>query len=81
MLTLEFLKRQRKPVAHTRGSQIIASVRLNITDEIGARVFVVDAKDEEALRYYQKFGMMVDTNDPQRLYLLFKDVKKILGVR
>ena len=54
---------------------------LNITDEIGARVFVVDAKDEEALRYYQKFGLMADTNDPQCLYLLFKDVKKILGVR
>jgi GNAT superfamily N-acetyltransferase len=52
---------------------------LNITDDLGARAFVVDAKDEEALRFYAKFNMMVDPIDPHRLYLLFKDVKRILA--
>ena len=52
---------------------------LNITEELGARAFIVDAKDEDALRYYQKFQMMIDPQDPYRLYLLFKDIKKILA--
>ncbi len=52
---------------------------LNITDDLGARVFVVDAKDDDALRFYERFGMMVDAQDLRRLYLLFKDIKKILG--
>lgn len=52
---------------------------LNITDELGARAFVVDAKDEDALRFYGKFNMMPDPDDPHRLYLLFKDIKKILA--
>ena len=52
---------------------------LNITEELGARAFVVDAKDDEALRFYNKFNMMIDAQDPRRLYLLFKDIKKILG--
>jgi GNAT superfamily N-acetyltransferase len=52
---------------------------LNITEELGARAFIVDAKDEDALCYYQKFQMMVDPQDPYRLYLLFKDIKKILA--
>ena len=52
---------------------------LNITEELGARAFIVDAKDEDALRYYQKFSMMSDPQDPYRLYLLFKDIKKILA--
>lgn len=52
---------------------------LNITQELGARVFAVDAKDDEALRFYTKFNMMRDPVDPHRLYLLFKDIKKILA--
>lgn len=56
---------------------------LNITDELGARAFVVDAKDAAAARFYAKFGMMSPPETPassaQRLYLLFKDVKKILA--
>lgn len=52
---------------------------LNITEELGARAFVVDAKDENALRFYRRYGMMADSQDAQRLYLLFKDIKKILA--
>lgn len=52
---------------------------LNITEELGVRAFVVDAKDEAALRFYRQFNMMADAQDSQRLYLLFKDIKKILA--
>jgi GNAT superfamily N-acetyltransferase len=52
---------------------------LNITEELGARAFVVDAKDEDARHFYHRFQMMVDSQDPHRLYLLFKDIKKILA--
>ncbi len=52
---------------------------LNITEELGARAFVVDAKDEDAIRFYAQFGMMTNPDNPRRLYLLFKDVKKILA--
>lgn len=52
---------------------------LNITEELGVGAFVVDAKDEDALRFYNQFKMMTDANDSHRLYLLFKDIKKILA--
>lgn len=52
---------------------------LNITEELGARAFVVDAKDEEAARFYARFGMMASPANSFRLFLLFKDVKKILS--
>ena len=50
---------------------------LRITDDLGARAFVTDAKDEEAARFYRKFGFAQFPNS-NRLYLLFKDVKKLL---
>ena len=53
---------------------------LNITAELGARAFVVDAKDEDALRFYSQFQMMSDESNPNRFYLLFKDIKKILAL-
>lgn len=52
---------------------------LNITEELGVRAFVVDAKDEDALRFYNQFNMRADFHDSHRLYLLFKDIKKILA--
>ena len=52
---------------------------LHITDDLGARAFVVDAKDEDALRFYAQFNMMAAPQEPNRLYLLFKDIKKILA--
>lgn len=52
---------------------------LRITDELGARVFVVDAKDEEAARFYGRFGMQAAPDEPRRLFLLFKDVRQLLA--
>lgn len=51
---------------------------LNVTEEMGARAFVVDAKDEEAVAFYKRFGMEAAPDNPQRLYLLFKDIRKLL---
>lgn len=52
---------------------------LNITAELGARAFVVDAKDEDARLFYTRFAMMSSPDNPLRLYLLFKDIKKLLA--
>lgn len=51
---------------------------LTITDNLGARAFVVDAKDDEALRFYGRFNMMPAPDDPRRLFLLFKDIQALL---
>ena len=48
---------------------------LSVTEELGVRAFVVDAKDENAAKFYQKFDMMFLPDNPNKLFLLFKDVK------
>jgi GNAT superfamily N-acetyltransferase len=52
---------------------------LSITQELGARVFVVDAKDGDAIRFYSRLRMMSAPNNPNRLYLLFRDVRRLLA--
>lgn len=52
---------------------------LGVTEELGVRAFVVDAKDEDAANFYQKFDMMFLPDNTNKLFLLFKDVKKILA--
>lgn len=52
---------------------------LTIVEHLGARAFMVDAKDDEAARFYSRFGMVAAPNNPHRLYLLFKDVRKLLS--
>ena len=52
---------------------------LSVTEELAVRAFVVDAKDENAAKFYQKFDMMFLPDNPNRLFLHFKDVKKILA--
>jgi len=51
---------------------------LNATEAIGARAFVVHAKDEEARAFYQKFNMVPAPDNPFHLFLLFKDVRATL---
>jgi len=52
---------------------------INISQQLGVRVFVVDAKDDEAVRFYAKFRMMSAAGNPYRLYLLFKDIRSLLA--
>ncbi len=41
------------------------------------RLFVVDAKDEEAKRFYERFDMVASPHNPMRLFLLYKDLVPI----
>lgn len=44
----------------------------------GVRAFAVRANDEEARRFYEGFDFIASPTDPLHLYLLLKDVRRIL---
>lgn len=45
----------------------------------GIRAFAVHAKDEDARRFYQKFDFIPSPTDPMHLFVLVKDVRRILS--
>ena len=47
-------------------------------DIIGCRAVMVQAKDEAAKTFYQRFGFELSPSDPFRLFLLMKDIKASL---
>jgi predicted N-acetyltransferase YhbS len=47
-------------------------------DIVGCRAVMVQAKDETARGFYQRFGFEPSPTDPFRLFLLMKDVKAAL---
>jgi len=47
---------------------------------IGGRAFLVHAKDEEAKAFYSKFNRMPSADHPMHLFMLFKDIRKTLGL-
>jgi GNAT superfamily N-acetyltransferase len=53
---------------------------LNVCNEIGARAFVVHAKDEQTKAFYERFGMTTFPNNSSHLYYLKKDIQKTLGL-
>lgn len=52
---------------------------LQAADIVGCRAVMVQAKDEDARAFYQRFGFERSTSDPFRLFLLLKDIKASLG--
>lgn len=48
-------------------------------DIAGIRALVVHAKDENARRWYEQFDFEPSPTDPLHLFLLLKDLKKIIG--
>jgi GNAT superfamily N-acetyltransferase len=52
---------------------------VGVAEEVGIRTLVVDALDEEAKRFYEKFGFAPSPVDDMRLMLLMKDIRKSLG--
>lgn len=48
-------------------------------DIAGIRALVIHAKDDEAKSWYGQFDCDPSPTDPLHLYLLIKDIKKILG--
>lgn len=52
---------------------------LQAADIAGIRAFAVHAKDEEARRFYQHFDFVPAPADPMHLFVLLKDVRRILA--
>jgi len=48
-------------------------------DIVGCRAVMVQAKDDRAKGFYQRFGFEPSPADPYRLFLLLKDLKATLG--
>jgi predicted GNAT family N-acyltransferase len=49
------------------------------TSEIGAAMFVVDAKDERARRFYEEFGFKALPGAEKRLYLPMQTIAGVVG--
>lgn len=47
-------------------------------DIIGIRALLVHAKDDEARKWYEQFDFESSPTDPLHLYLIVKDIRKIL---
>jgi len=47
----------------------------------GIRALAVHAKDEEAKRFYERFDFAPSLSDPMHLFVLLKDVRRIVGGR
>jgi len=52
---------------------------LQAADIAGIRAFAVHAKDEEARNFYLKFDFIPSPTDPMHLFVLLKDVKRIIS--
>ena len=48
---------------------------INASEIAGIRAIVVDAKNDDARRFYQYFGFLDGFADPQQMYLLTKDIQ------
>lgn len=53
---------------------------VGVGNEIGLRAIVVDALDEDARRFYLRYGFEPSPIDEMRLMLLMKDVRNTLGI-
>lgn len=52
---------------------------LQAADIAGIRAFAVHAKDEEVRRFYLKFDFIPSPSDPMHLFVLLKDVRRIVS--
>lgn len=53
---------------------------MNVSRDIGARAFIVHAKDDEAKAFYERFGMKPFPANEFHLFLLMKDVERALEI-
>jgi GNAT superfamily N-acetyltransferase len=51
---------------------------LHAADIAGIRAFAVHAKDDSARSFYERFDFVASPADPYHLFLLLKDVKRIV---
>jgi hypothetical protein len=52
---------------------------LQAADIAGIRAFAVHANDAEARRFYEKFAFVPSPADPVHLFVLLKDVRRIIS--
>jgi GNAT superfamily N-acetyltransferase len=52
---------------------------IQAADIAGIRAFAVHAKDEKARNFYRKFDFISSPTDPMHLFVLLKDVRRIIG--
>jgi len=52
---------------------------LQAADIAGIRAFAVHAMDEEARRFYEHFDFISSPTDPMHLFVLLKDVRRIIS--
>jgi GNAT superfamily N-acetyltransferase len=52
---------------------------LQAADIAGIRAFAVHAKDDEARHFYRKFDFIPSPTDPMHLFVLLKDVRRIIS--
>jgi len=50
-------------------------------DIAGVRALAVHAKDDEARRFYEHFDFVASPSDPMHLFVLLKDVRRIVSGR
>lgn len=50
---------------------------LQAADIAGIRAFAVHAKDDDARRCYERFGLVPSPSDPNHLFVLMKDLRRI----
>jgi GNAT superfamily N-acetyltransferase len=54
---------------------------LQAADIAGIRALAVHAKDAEAKRFYEHFDFAPSSSDPMHLFVLLKDVRRIVAGR
>jgi predicted N-acetyltransferase YhbS len=54
---------------------------LQAADIAGIRTFAVHAKDGEARSFYQQFDFIPSPTDPMHLFVLLKDVRRIISAQ
>ena len=52
---------------------------LQAAEIAGIRAIAVHAKDEEARRFYERFDFVASPTDPMHLFVLLKDVRRLLA--
>jgi GNAT superfamily N-acetyltransferase len=52
---------------------------LQAADIAGISAFAVHAKDDDARKFYEKFDFIPSPTDPMHLFVLIKDVRRMLG--
>jgi len=53
---------------------------LQVADIAGLRAFLVHAKDDKAKAFYGHFNFFPSPTDPYHLYLLVKDIRKMMRI-